>query len=168
MAGSETTALNLTTVLYLLALHPEQKKALQAEVDLLIPTLDHFSHQKLASSHLLEGCINEGLRLYPPVPSGVQRLTPPQGAMIADRWIPGDTIVSTPTYTLHRGTYHHLVSLLACSFFISHLLFCFPTPRFFFYFYFMITINNLSFAFSYFLGRFPFLSSLSLFPQITT
>ncbi|EGD89298.1 hypothetical protein H112_02916 [Trichophyton rubrum D6] len=104
VAGSETTALNLTTVLYLLALHPEQKKALQAEVDLLIPTLDHFSHQKLASSHLLEGCINEGLRLYPPVPSGVQRLTPPQGAMIADRWIPGDTIVSTPTYTLHRDS----------------------------------------------------------------
>ncbi|DAA77848.1 TPA_exp: putative Cytochrome P450 monooxygenase [Trichophyton benhamiae CBS 112371] len=104
VAGSETTALNLTTVLYLLALHPEQKKALQAEVDLLIPTLDQFSHQKLASSHLLEGCINEGLRLYPPVPSGVQRLTPPQGAMIADRWIPGDTIVSTPTYTLHRDS----------------------------------------------------------------
>ncbi|EGD94147.1 hypothetical protein TESG_01671 [Trichophyton tonsurans CBS 112818] len=104
VAGSETTALNLTTVLYLLALHPEQKKALQAEIDLLIPTLDQFSHQKLASSHLLEGCINEALRLFPPVPSGVQRLTPPQGAMIADRWIPGDTIVSTPTYTLHRDS----------------------------------------------------------------
>ncbi|EFE38551.1 cytochrome P450 monooxygenase, putative [Trichophyton verrucosum HKI 0517] len=165
VAGSETTALNLTTVLYLLALHPEQKKALQAEVDLLIPTLDQFSHQKLASSHLLEGCINEGLRLYPPVPSGVQRLTPPQGAMIADRWIPGDTIVSTPTYTLHRGTYHHLPSLLACSFFFfSHLLFVFQHIVSFSIF--TSDHDLLIFAFSYFLGRFPVLSSLSLFSQI--
>ncbi|KAM5434374.1 putative tryprostatin B 6-hydroxylase [Microsporum canis] len=104
VAGSETTALNLTTVLYLLALNPDQKKALQAEIDLLVPTIDQLSHQKLAGSPLLEGCINEGLRLYPPVPSGVQRLTPPQGAMIADRWIPGDTIVSTPTFSLHRDS----------------------------------------------------------------
>ncbi|KAK2836068.1 hypothetical protein FQN49_006714 [Arthroderma sp. PD_2] len=104
VAGSETTALNMTTVLYLLALNPEQKKALQAEIDYLVPTVDELSHQKLAGSSVLEGCISEALRLYPPVPSGMQRITPPHGAMIADRWIPGDTIVSTPTYSLHRDS----------------------------------------------------------------
>ncbi|EGE07898.1 cytochrome P450 monooxygenase [Trichophyton equinum CBS 127.97] len=47
-----------------------------------------------------------------PSPAEVQRLTPPQGAMIADRWIPGDTIVSTPTYTLHRAdiSYSQIIS----------------------------------------------------------
>lgn len=52
---------------------------------------------------MLEGCINEALRLFPPVPSGLQRMTPPEGVKIAGRYIPGDTLVSTPTYTIHRG-----------------------------------------------------------------
>ncbi|KAK2745869.1 hypothetical protein FQN57_003482 [Myotisia sp. PD_48] len=104
VAGSETTAANLTTVLYLLARHPDKQKALRDEIDSLVPNLSEFSHQKLVGSALLEGCINEGMRLYPPVPSGMQRVTPPEGAMIAGRWIPGETIVSTPTYTLHRDS----------------------------------------------------------------
>ncbi|KAF2194471.1 hypothetical protein K469DRAFT_531149, partial [Zopfia rhizophila CBS 207.26] len=47
--------------------------------------------------------INETLRLYPPVPSCLQHLTPPEGTMIAGRWVPGNMNVSTPTYAIHRG-----------------------------------------------------------------
>lgn len=35
--------------------------------------------------------------------SGVQRITPPAGIQLGDTFIPGDTIVQVPTYTLHRG-----------------------------------------------------------------
>lgn len=52
---------------------------------------------------MLEGVILETLRLYPGAPGGMQRMTPPEGAQIAGKWIPGNTLVSTPTYTLHRG-----------------------------------------------------------------
>lgn len=103
VAGSETTAITLTAVLYLLALYPEKKKLLQEEVDGLLSSADDLRHQKLAGKPILDGCIQEAMRLYPAVPSGTQRLTPPEGAMIAGRWIPGDTLVSTPTFSLHRG-----------------------------------------------------------------
>ncbi|KAL1954913.1 hypothetical protein VTO42DRAFT_451 [Malbranchea cinnamomea] len=103
VAGSDTTASTLAALVYLLASHRDKQKLLQAELDQLLTGVDDISHQKLATSApYLEGCINEALRLYPGAPSGMQRMTPPEGATIAGRYIPGDTLVSTPTYTLHR------------------------------------------------------------------
>ncbi|KAL4954336.1 cytochrome P450 [Aspergillus filifer] len=79
-------------------------KLVQEELDALVNQCGggQPSYQMLSEAPLLNGCINEALRLYPPVQGGVQRLTPPNGAMIAGRFIPGDTIISTPTYSLHR------------------------------------------------------------------
>ena len=53
----------------------------------------------------LDAVINETLRLHPPVPSGVQRMTPPEGLQIGDTYVPGDTIVQVPFHTLFRGSY---------------------------------------------------------------
>ncbi|KAF4956783.1 hypothetical protein FGADI_3565 [Fusarium gaditjirri] len=50
----------------------------------------------------LQACIDETLRLFPPVPSGLQRMTPPEGLRVGDIFIPGDTIVTVPSYTLYR------------------------------------------------------------------
>lgn len=57
----------------------------------------------LTKLEYLTACINESLRLHPVVPSGVQRITPPQGLQIGTTFVPGETIVQVPTYTLHRG-----------------------------------------------------------------
>ncbi|KAL4966006.1 cytochrome P450 [Aspergillus stella-maris] len=104
IAGSDTTSVTLTATLYLLAKYPEQQKLLQEELDALVEQCggEQPSYQMLSEAPFLNGCINEALRLYPPVQGGVQRLTPPNGTMIAGRFIPGDTIVSTPTYSLHK------------------------------------------------------------------
>jgi cytochrome P450 len=103
-AGSETTAGALAATAFLLAKHPDKFAKLQKEIDPLFKSADDFSHQAVMGKPMLEGCINEALRLFPPVPSGMPRITPPEGLKIAGRFIPGDTIVSTPTYTIHRGT----------------------------------------------------------------
>jgi len=105
VAGSDTTSGALAATIFLLAKHPEKFAKLQAEIDPLFTSANKFSHQMVIGKPMLEGCINEALRLFPPVPSGVQRMTPPEGLKIAGRYIPGDVLVSTPTHTIHRGLY---------------------------------------------------------------
>jgi hypothetical protein len=50
----------------------------------------------------LNGAINETLRLHPPVPSGLPRLTPPEGITIGDTFIPGDTTLMLPYWSMGR------------------------------------------------------------------
>ena len=39
----------------------------------------------------------------PPVPRGLQRMTPPEGLQLGKHFIPGDTIVQNPTHTMFHG-----------------------------------------------------------------
>lgn len=104
VAGSDTTATSLTCLFLELATHPEAVCRLQRELDELFhenPAPDHYALSKLP---YLQACVDEALRLYPAVPAGGQRVTPPEGLRIGeDLWIPGNTIVQTPQYILHRG-----------------------------------------------------------------
>ncbi|KAJ0423676.1 cytochrome P450 [Aspergillus carlsbadensis] len=106
VAGSDTASSALSAALYLLAKHPEQQGLLQEELDKLTAQAggEEPSCKMLLEAPFLNSCINEALRLYPPIPGNVQRLTPPGGTTIAGRFIPGDTIVSTPTYAIHRDS----------------------------------------------------------------
>jgi cytochrome P450 len=57
---------------------------------------------KLTNLPLLDGIMNETLRLHPPVPSGMARETPKTGVQIGPYWIPGKTMVAVPTYSIQR------------------------------------------------------------------
>ncbi|KAF7556322.1 hypothetical protein G7Z17_g1549 [Cylindrodendrum hubeiense] len=59
-------------------------------------------HMALSKVKYLQAVIDEGMRLHPAVPSGVQRMTPPQGMQIDETFIPGNMIVQIPTYTVAR------------------------------------------------------------------
>jgi cytochrome P450 len=98
IAGSDSVAAAVTHVFYHLAWDPELVKRLQAEFDAL-PSLEH---DHLINVPLLDAVIYETMRLHPPVMSGTQRMTPPEGLQIGDRWIPGNTIVQVPNYTVFR------------------------------------------------------------------
>lgn len=60
----------------------------------------------------LNGIINEALRLRPPVPSGVLRVTPPGGISYDNIYIPGGTTVSTPFYALGRCRFSIISSFM--------------------------------------------------------
>lgn len=111
IAGSDTGALALSNICYLLCRHPEYQSRLFEEIAGLPDDDGLIDDNLLAALPLLLGTINESLRLYPPVPSGLQRLTPPEGAVIAGRYIPGNTVVTTPTYSLQRGLYLNNIML---------------------------------------------------------
>ncbi|KAM5360147.1 hypothetical protein ACJZ2D_013962 [Fusarium nematophilum] len=102
VAGSDTTAASLTCLFYQLATNPEACKRLQAEVDEFCAENSAPSHTGLSKLKYLQACIDESLRLHPPVPSGLQRMTPPEGIQLGDKFIPGNTIVQIPTYVLNR------------------------------------------------------------------
>ncbi|GAB1212266.1 hypothetical protein ATERTT37_001398 [Aspergillus terreus] len=85
--------------------HPEEADKLRAELAPYADASDNgeLLHSQIANLDHLNGVINEALRLYPPVPGGLQRKTPPEGIMIDDVFIPGDMTVSCPQYVVSRS-----------------------------------------------------------------
>ncbi|KAI9046267.1 cytochrome P450 [Aspergillus affinis] len=108
-AGSQTTASTMNALLFLLAKHPETYRKLQEEVDSVLPPDAPLCDSALTGQPYLEGCINEVMRLYPAVTSGVPRETGPGGMTIDSVFIPAYTTVSVPTYTVQRDprNYQH-------------------------------------------------------------
>ncbi|CAG8978209.1 hypothetical protein HYALB_00011444 [Hymenoscyphus albidus] len=105
ISTSDTTSSTLTCLLFELARQPDVFKRLQGEIDQCFKNYgdDIPGHFELSKLEYLQACIDEALRLYPPLPSGVQRMTPPEGLQIDDDLhIPGDTIVQVPLYTMYR------------------------------------------------------------------
>jgi len=103
VAGSDTVAYTLSNIFYHLSIYPQYQDQLYLEVGSLPDDAGIIDDRLLMDKPCLLSIINETLRLYPAVPTGLQRLTPPEGARIAGRWIPGNTTVTTPTYSIQRG-----------------------------------------------------------------
>lgn len=101
VAGSDTTAAALTFLFYYLAKDPEQVKKLREELKPLAQ--GDWSDRDINQAQHLNGCIWEALRLHPPVPSGVQRLTPVGGLEVDGRHVPGNTAFWMPQYVMARG-----------------------------------------------------------------
>ncbi|PYI12717.1 benzoate 4-monooxygenase cytochrome P450 [Aspergillus sclerotiicarbonarius CBS 121057] len=102
VAGSDTTAASLITLFFQLALDRRVRKTLQDEIDKYFETVETVDSMSLSKLPYLDAVITETMRLHPPVPSGVQRMTPPDGLLIDNTWIPGNTVVQVPYHTLFR------------------------------------------------------------------
>lgn len=89
IAGSETTATLLSGATFLLLKNPS---AMKKAVDEVRNTFVHASDITFASVTAqlpyLNACLEESLRLYPPVPSVLPRRTGPEGDIINGRFIP--------------------------------------------------------------------------------
>ncbi|KAJ7745908.1 cytochrome P450 [Mycena maculata] len=106
VAASDTTASTLSSLMWFLMSNPELYQRVQVELDGVYPEgadpLDVSQHDQLV---FLSACINETLRLHPPVPSIGTRCVPlnSSGRNIAGRFLPRGTSVYTPPYSLHRN-----------------------------------------------------------------
>ncbi|KAK1586090.1 cytochrome P450 [Colletotrichum navitas] len=89
-AGSETTATALSATTYYLLTNPNALKKLSDEIRNTFASeadIDMSSSQKLAYMHAV---INEGLRMYPPVPTRMPRKVNSDGGVFLGEYVPPD------------------------------------------------------------------------------
>lgn len=91
-------------ILYYLAGSPHTQLKLQKELDEQLGTEDEIvaNDQQVKRLPYLDACINEALRLHSTSSLGLPRVVPPGGLTIIDQYFPEGTIVSVPTYSIHR------------------------------------------------------------------
>ncbi|KAI5782433.1 cytochrome P450 [Pyronema domesticum] len=97
--GSDTAAGQISSMFYYLSQHPDVMKKLQKDLDEAFP--NHKYNSKISVPYL-DAIINESLRLLPALARGLPRTTCKEGMTIDGLYIPGYTIVSVPTYSIHR------------------------------------------------------------------
>ncbi|KAL4910296.1 hypothetical protein BDW74DRAFT_186367 [Aspergillus multicolor] len=98
VAGSETTATTLTSVLYFLARNPDIQGKLQRLLDEAMPSGPaEWTYDKIKNVTYLDNIITETLRLRPAILTGGYRVTPPEGLAVDEVYIPGDVNVFVPT-----------------------------------------------------------------------
>ena len=98
VAGADTTAMTLTYLTWEVLSQPEVKAKLLKE---LSSCSENPSWEELEELTYLNNVIQETLRLRPAV-GALPRVAPPQGAIVGDYRLPGDTVALTQAYIIHR------------------------------------------------------------------
>ena len=88
-AGTETIATLLPAVTYLLLRNPEVMARATAEIREAFTEETALCIHNVNQLKYLSAVIDEALRLFPPVPEGLPRVTPVEGDTICGRWVPG-------------------------------------------------------------------------------
>ncbi|EXJ92276.1 hypothetical protein A1O3_00826 [Capronia epimyces CBS 606.96] len=95
-AGTDSTGMNLATILYRLAQNPAYYLRLRDEILAADPSFDD-----LQSLPYLRGVVKEGLRLSMANPSRLPRVVPAPGWTFKDTYFPPGTVVGCTPYVLH-------------------------------------------------------------------
>ncbi|KAI9653414.1 MAG: hypothetical protein M1821_007079 [Bathelium mastoideum] len=94
-AGTETTATALSCITYYLLKSPEALERLRKEIHASFKSYGDINATSTASLKYLNAVINEGLRIFPPLPFALPRVVPPGGEMVDGHFIPAGIAVST-------------------------------------------------------------------------
>jgi cytochrome P450 len=103
-AGSETTATTLTGVTYLLLSHPEKYASLVREIRGKFSSIDQITIEQVNKMDYMIACLQEGLRYYPPVPTGFPRVVPAGGDHISGHYVPEGTSVYVAQHATNHST----------------------------------------------------------------
>ncbi|KAJ5601138.1 pisatin demethylase [Penicillium lagena] len=101
-AGSDSTAITLTSVIYHLLKNPDSMKALLAELDnanLPSPVPWDIAH-KLP---YLDSCIKEALRMTPAIGIPLERVAPEEGIELCGKHFECGTVLGVNAWVAHRN-----------------------------------------------------------------
>ncbi|KAI1482304.1 cytochrome P450 [Daldinia eschscholtzii] len=107
VAGSDTTATAISAAAFYLSQNPECYKKLVQEIRSTFTSAQDIKiGPQLASCHYLRACINEALRMAPPVPGTLWRSQDPndnQPLVIDGHVIPKGTLFGVSAYAIHHN-----------------------------------------------------------------
>ncbi|ESK88227.1 cytochrome p450 [Moniliophthora roreri MCA 2997] len=108
IAGSDTTSAALTYTIYYLLRNPECYKKAREEVDEVFTggTVDALDTKLYGNLDYVAACINESMRLMPPVPCNGPREVSAGGKVLCGQYLPERTQVQIPPYSIHRNPAH--------------------------------------------------------------
>lgn len=73
---------------------PEAYARLTGEIRTAFPTAADMTFTDLQNLQYMNACIDEGLRIFPPLPTGLTRTVPENGDTVAGEFLPGGVTVS--------------------------------------------------------------------------
>lgn len=115
IAGSDSTAISLSSIFYYLLQNPRVYRTLMEEIDAadatgaLAQSKDSTGNGDVvpfpAANKLvyLDAVITEASRMHPAVSLLLERVVPPAGALICGRFIPGGTVVGCNAWVVHQS-----------------------------------------------------------------
>jgi cytochrome P450 len=90
-----TTAYLLKNPMCLATLVQETRSNFEEETDINLSSVEKLPY--------LSAVIEEGLRMAPPVPSGLPRVTPAEGGVVCGEWLLGGTNISFSQWSAYRS-----------------------------------------------------------------
>ncbi|KAI9743666.1 MAG: hypothetical protein M1818_002982 [Claussenomyces sp. TS43310] len=97
------TATVLSGVTYHLLMHPEIYEKLKTEIRTTFQSAEEIETASLAKLEYLNACLEEGLRMFPPAPTALPRVSPPGGGMVCGNFVPEKTIVGVCSWAANHS-----------------------------------------------------------------
>ncbi|KAK6215662.1 hypothetical protein QIS74_08681 [Colletotrichum tabaci] len=102
MGGYDSSYVTLSAVFYHLLSKPEHYSRLQSTLRREFASADDITCIAVLQQPLLNACINEALRLVPPINGHGSHRVAAKGTAIEGIWVPAGTLVSADIYTIQR------------------------------------------------------------------
>ncbi|KAJ5776043.1 uncharacterized protein N7511_001054 [Penicillium nucicola] len=106
LAGSETTAALLSGCTYYLLRNRDKYERLLREIRGAFNSLSDINLSSLVDLPYLNAVLTEAMRVYPPIPSMLPRIVPEGGAIINDKFVPGNVSVSVSLFSAFNAASH--------------------------------------------------------------
>ncbi|RYP09093.1 hypothetical protein DL765_008573 [Monosporascus sp. GIB2] len=103
IAGSETTATLLCGAVYLLATNPECLEKVTQEVRSSFRDDSEITLLSVGNLRYMLACLNETLRMYPPIAAGLPRQAPKGGGTVSGHFVPEGTQVAVWQWAINHA-----------------------------------------------------------------
>ena len=106
-AGSDTTAVTLSSTIFYLLHYPHVLDKLTTDIRSTFSSADQIDGRATNRVPYLRACVDEALRLSPPVPSHLPREVLPGGQIVDGHYFSPGTIVGTSAYAIHHNVEYY-------------------------------------------------------------